>query len=132
MSGASSATARSEPIARRCGSDVMPRSSRPRGRPATGTPALTIRSRTHDNGMRAGLAAGEGPASDGVDAGADLAGGRLRQRRAAAGAAQFGVDDPVRLAGPVAPGADQAVEFLPERGEGLTAHGGCGGSGLRV
>ena len=77
-----------------------------------------------------GLAAREGPAADGVDASPDLIRGGLRQRRAAAGAAQFGVDDPVRLAGAVAPGSDQAVEFLPERGEGLTAHRRRGGRGL--
>ena len=80
------------------------------------------------------LAAGDGPAADGVDAGADLVGGRLRQRRAAASVAQFGVDDPVRLAGPVAPGSDQAVEFLAQRGEGLAAHRGAaeGPAGLML
>jgi hypothetical protein len=66
----------------------------------------------------------DGPAADGVDAGADLVGGGLGQRRAAAGTAEFGVDDAVRLAGAVAPGADQAVEFLAQRGEGLAAHRG--------
>src|SRR6266581_2551550 len=82
-------------------------------------------------GLRARLAAGDGPAADGVDAGADLVGGRLGQRRAAAGTAQFGVDNPVRLAGPVAPRPDQAVEFLPQRAQGLAAHRRRGGSGLR-
>ena len=68
------------------------------------------------------LAAGDGPAADGVDAGPDLVGGGLGELGAAAGAAQFGVDDAVRLAGAVAPRADQAVEFLAERGQGLAAH----------
>ena len=42
--------------------------------------------------------------------------------------AQLGVDDPVRLAGAVAPGADQAVQFLAEGGEvtgGSPAGGGA-------
>src|SRR5689334_14984377 len=65
------------------------------------------------------LAAGDGPAADGVDAGLDLVGGGLRERRAAAGPAQLVVDDAVRLAGAMTPGADQAVEFLAQRGQGL-------------
>ena len=71
---------------------------------------------------RGGLAAGDSPAADHVDASLDLVSGGLRELGAAAGAAEFGVDNAVRLTGAVAPGADQAVEFLAQRGEGLTAH----------
>src|ERR1700689_2262624 len=71
------------------------------------------------------LAAGDGPATDRVDTGLDLVRGRLREWRAAAGTAEFGVDDAVRLAGAVTPGADEAVEFLAHGGEDLAAHGGC-------
>ena len=53
-----------------------------------------------------GLTAGDGPAADGVDAVADLVGGGLRERRAAAGPAQLVVDDAMRLAGAVTPGPD--------------------------
>src|SRR5690242_20763283 len=85
------------------------------------------------------LAAGDGPAADGIDAGLDLVGGGLRERRAVAGPAQLVVDDAVRLAGAVTPGADQAVEFLAQRGQGLAAYrrgrrgfgGGWGGGGGR-
>ena len=70
----------------------------------------------------AGLAAGDGPAADHVDAGLDLVGRGLGKLGSAAGAAQFGVNDAVWLAGAVAPRADEAVEFLAQRGEGLTAH----------
>src|SRR5689334_14438308 len=80
---------------------------------------------------RPGLAARDGPVADGVDTGADLVRGRLRQRRTAASPAQVGMDDPVRLAGAVAPGPDQAVELLPQRGQGLAAHRGRGGRCLR-
>src|SRR6266516_6976357 len=82
-------------------------------------------------GGTGGLAAGDGPAADGVDAGLDLVGGGLRERGAAAGPAQLIVDDTVGLAGSVAPGADQAIELLAQRGEGLAAHRRCGGRGLR-
>src|SRR6476646_7321215 len=75
-------------------------------------------------GSWAELAAGDGPAADGVDAGLDLVGGGLRERRAAAGPAQLVVDDAVRLAGAMTPGADQAVEFLAQRGQGLAAYRG--------
>ena len=51
------------------------------------------------------------------------------QRGAAAGLAELGVDDAVRLAGAVAPGADQAVELLAQGGELLAGHQG-GGRGL--
>ena len=69
-----------------------------------------------ETSLGAGLAAGDGPAADGVDTIADLVGGGLRERRAAAGPAQVVVDDAVRLAGAVAPRADQAVELLAECG----------------
>src|SRR5262245_21778536 len=78
-----------------------------------------------------GLAAGDGPAADGVDTVADLVRGGLRERRAAAGPAQLVVDDAMRLAGAMTPGADQAVEFLAQGGQGLAADGRCGGRGLR-
>jgi hypothetical protein len=80
--------------------------------------------------LAGGLAGAGGPAADHVDAGADLVGGGLSQRRTAAGAAEFGVDYAVWLAGAMAPGADQAVEFLAERGERLAAY--RGGSPLGV
>jgi hypothetical protein len=67
------------------------------------------------------LAAGDGPATDLVDASLDLVRGGLRQGRAAAGLAQVVVDDAVRLVRAVAPRADQAVEFLAQRGERLAA-----------
>src|SRR5271170_5544896 len=63
------------------------------------------------------LAGREGPGPDLGDAGLDLVGGGLGQGRAAAGLAELGVDNAVGLAGAVAPGADQAVEFLAEGGE---------------
>src|SRR5581483_5834717 len=79
------------------------------------------------------LAAGDGPAADLVDAGLDLVRGGLGQGRAAAGLAQVVVDDAVRLIGAVAPRADQAVEFLAQRGERLAAdrRRSRGGSGSR-
>jgi hypothetical protein len=66
--------------------------------------------------QRGALAAGEGPLADHLDAGLDLVGWGLRDGGAAAGGAELGVDDAVRLAGAVAPGADQAVELLAEGG----------------
>src|SRR5260370_13833360 len=85
---------------------------------------------------RRGLAGGEGPAAVGGDAGLARIGGGLRERGAAAGLAEFGVDDAVRLAGAMAPGADQAVEFLTQGRELLAGDrrgrpdgGGPGGGG---
>ena len=66
-------------------------------------------------------AAGGGPLADHVDARADLVRGRLGQRRPAARPAEVIVDDPVRLTGPVVPGADQAVQLLAQRGQHLAA-----------
>ena len=68
-----------------------------------------------------GSAAGRRPGTDHVYARADLVRGRLRQRRAAARPPQIGVDDAVRLPGPVIPRRDEAVQFLAQGGQRLAA-----------
>src|ERR1700728_4579800 len=70
-----------------------------------------------------GLPPGQGPLADLLDPRPDLLGRGLREGGTAARLPELVVDDAVRLAGSVAPGADQAVELLADRGQLLAAYG---------